>query len=150
MGSGYPWNSSGSWASTPNSRRTMRSNRGRDTGPELRLRHQLHAIGLRYFVNRRPIKSLRRTADIVFPRLRIAVFVDGCFWHSCPEHRTFPTRNGSFWNAKLARTVERDRETNEMLEAAGWQVIRIWEHEDAVCAALVISQAVHAARAGMT
>lgn len=147
---GPPRDSFGSWASTANARSTMLANKGRDTGPELRLRRQLHAIGLRYFVNRRPVKSIRRTADVVFPKLRIAVFVDGCFWHSCPEHRTSPVRNSSFWAEKLARTVERDRETNEALEAAGWQVIRVWEHENQSHAALAVSRAVYAARAQLS
>lgn len=137
---------SSSWASTPGVRRSMQSNRGRDTGPELRLRHVLHAMGLRYFVNRRPIKSVRRTADIVFPRARVAVFVDGCFWHSCPEHGTSPATHGSFWNAKLARTAERDLETDQMLQGAGWHVVRIWEHEDATSAAAAIAELIGARR----
>jgi DNA mismatch endonuclease (patch repair protein) len=102
----------------------------RDTGPEIALRRELHRRGLRYRVHFRPLPALRRTADIVFTRRGVAVFVDGCFWHSCPEHRTFPVTNQAFWAAKLARNVERDRETDRLLAAAGWTVIRMWEHED--------------------
>lgn len=142
----HPYDRGSSWASTPGVRRSMQSNKGRDTGPELRLRHALHGMGLRYFVNRRPLKGLRRTADVVFPRLRIAVFVDGCFWHSCPLHATSPAVNEAFWGDKLARTKDRDRETDEVLKAAGWQVIRVWEHEDPDQAAESIAQVVRECR----
>lgn len=107
----------------------MTSNRGRDTGPELALRRELHARGLRYYVNRRPIPTLRRTADIVFPRLRIAVFVDGCFWHGCPEHHTVAKTNADYWATKVLGNIERDRDTDTRLTAAGWTVYRVWEHE---------------------
>lgn len=137
-----------SWASSPGVRRSMQSNRGRDTAPELRLRSRLHALGLRYFVNRRPVKAVRRTADIVFPRLRIAVFVDGCFWHSCPVHGTSPATNSLFWIGKLERTEERDRETDAILGAAGWTVVRIWEHEDPEVAAAKIAELTTAVRSG--
>lgn len=119
-----------SWASTAGTRRSMQSNVGSGNQLELRLRRRLHAAGLRYRVDYRPVKNLRRTADIAFPRLRLAVFVDGCFWHQCPSHASMPKTNRDFWRAKLNRNVERDRETNEMLLAAGWSVLRIWEHED--------------------
>lgn len=108
----------------------MRANKGRDTGPELALRRRVHRLGLRYRVHERPIPSLRRTGDLVFRRLKLVVFVDGCFWHSCPDHGSMPTTRGDWWAAKLARTVERDRETNEALRDAGWTVLRVWEHED--------------------
>ena len=117
-------------------RRSMRSNKGRDTSPELALRRRVHRLGLRYRVNERPIASLRRTADLVFPRWKLVVFVDGCFWHSCPDHGSLPAARQEWWAAKLERTVERDRETNEALRDAGWTVLRIWEHEDADEAAL--------------
>ena len=78
-----------------------------------------------------PIPGLpRRRADVVFTRARIAVFVDGCFWHGCPEHATHPARNAEWWATKLARNVERDRETDEHLRATGWTVLRFWEHAD--------------------
>ena len=124
----------------------MRSNRGRDTSPELALRRRVHRLGLRYRVNERPIASLRRTADLVFTRWRLVVFVDGCFWHSCPEHGSLPAARREWWAAKLARTVERDRETNEALESAGWTVLRVWEHEDPDEAALRVVAALESLR----
>lgn len=102
----------------------------RDTGPELLLRRRLHAAGLRYRVHFRPIPGVRRTADIVFTRAKVAVFVDGCFWHRCPEHGTLPKTNADWWAAKLARNGERDADTGRLLSEAGWTVLRVWEHED--------------------
>lgn len=130
-----------SWASTPGTRASMQSNRGRDTSPELAVRRRLHALGLRYRVSVRPIKNVRRTADIVFPRARVAVFIDGCFWHGCAEHYQAPARNADFWLAKRVRNQERDAETDRILEAQGWQPLRFWEHEvradpDAVAASI--------------
>lgn len=107
----------------------------RDTGPELAIRRQLHAAGYRFRVDFTPLPGVRRKADIVFTRRKVAVFVDGCFWHSCPKHGTRPTANREWWAAKLARNVERDEETNRLLAAAGWTVVRVWEHEDASMAA---------------
>jgi DNA mismatch endonuclease (patch repair protein) len=120
-----------SWASSPGVRRSMQSNTGRDTGPELRLRRAVHARGLRFFVNRRPIRAVRRTADLVFPRLKVAVFLDGCFWHGCPEHHTVSKTNAEYWATKAADNRRRDLDTNERLAEAGWTVVRIWEHEPA-------------------
>ena len=108
----------------------MRRQATRDTAPEVKLRRHLHADGYRYRVHMRPLPDLRRTADIVFPRAKVAVFVDGCFWHSCPEHRTSPKTNADWWSEKLERNRERDLETNRRLQEAGWSVVRIWEHED--------------------
>ncbi len=102
----------------------------RNTDPEARVRRRLHADGLRYRVHVRPLPQLRRTADIVFTRRRVAVFVDGCFWHGCPEHATKPKRNAEWWAAKLEANVKRDAETDRLLEGAGWVVVRVWEHED--------------------
>lgn len=113
----------------------MSRQRRAGTEPELALRRELHRRGLRYFVDRAPIRGQRRRADVVFPRLRVAVYVDGCFWHSCPEHATYPKNNAEWWAEKLAANVARDRATDAALIAAGWQVIRIWEHEDPVIAA---------------
>lgn len=124
----------------------MRSNKGRDTSPELALRRRVHRLGLRYRVNERPIASLRRTADLVFPRWKLVVFVDGCFWHSCPDHGSLPAARHEWWAAKLERTVERDRETSEALRGAGWTVLRIWEHEDADEAALRVLAALETIR----
>jgi DNA mismatch endonuclease (patch repair protein) len=101
----------------------------RDTAPELALRRQLHRIGLRYRVDQRPVPELRRTADVVFTRLRIAVFVDGCFWHACPEHCSYPRVNAAWWREKLAGNRKRDHETTASLEQLGWEVLRFWSHE---------------------
>jgi DNA mismatch endonuclease (patch repair protein) len=119
-----------SWASSPEVRAAMRGNRGRDTAPERRLRALLHARGLRYRVSARPLPGLRRTADVVFPRARIAVFVDGCYWHGCPEHHRPAATNSEFWRTKIADNKRRDAETNRMLADQGWTVIRCWEHEE--------------------
>ncbi|QCB49322.1 very short patch repair endonuclease [Rhodococcus sp. PAMC28707] len=115
--------------------------RRRDTGPELALRRELHRRGLRYFVDRAPLKGLRRRADVVFPRRRVAVYVDGCFWHSCPVHATSPRNNARWWADKLAANVVRDRDTDSRLDAAGWTVVRVWEHEAARDAADKVTRA---------
>ncbi len=140
-----------SWASSPAARATMRANRGRDTGPELALRRALHARGWRYFVNRRPVRTVRRTADIVFPGARLAVFVDGCFWHGCPDHHTVAKTNADFWAAKVIRNRERDAETDRLLTECGWTVLRVWEHVQVEEAAVVVEQALsHAHRGAVT
>ncbi|RVW01024.1 very short patch repair endonuclease [Rhodococcus spongiicola] len=108
----------------------MRAQRRRDTAPEIALRRELHRRGARFFVDRAPLPGLRRRADLVFPRRRVAVYVDGCFWHSCPQHATFPRNNAQWWADKLAANVARDRDTDSRLAAAGWHVVRVWEHED--------------------
>jgi DNA mismatch endonuclease, patch repair protein len=110
----------------------MRANKRRDTRPELRLRGELHRRGLRYRVDL-PIRtsSLIVRPDIVFTRRRVAVFVDGCYWHACPDHGTQPTRNVAYWLFKLRRNVERDRAVDAALAAEGWRVVRLWEHEPA-------------------
>jgi DNA mismatch endonuclease, patch repair protein len=131
-----------SWATTPGRRRNMQANRSRDTNPELAVRRILHASGLRYRVHQRPLPDLRRRADIVFPRERVAVFVDGCYWHACPQHGTQPRVNTDYWAPKLARNVERDKETDALLNAAGWVVVRVWEHEDPVKAAAKVRRQV--------
>lgn len=115
--------------------------RRRDTGPELALRRELHRRGLRYFVDRAPLKGLRRRADVVFPRRKVAVYVDGCFWHSCPLHATSPRNNAQWWTDKLAANVVRDRDTDARLDAAGWTVVRVWEHEVARDAADKVTRA---------
>lgn len=108
----------------------MRAQRRRDTAPEVALRRELHRRGARFFVDRAPLPGLRRRADLVFPRKHVAVYVDGCFWHSCPQHATSPKNNAQWWADKLAANVVRDRDTDTRLAAAGWSVVRIWEHED--------------------
>ncbi len=122
----------------------MRANRGRDTGPELALRRAVHARGLRYRVNARPLPGLRRTADLVFRRARVAVFVDGCFWHGCPEHHTVAVTNGGFWADKVTKNRARDRDTDSRLTEAGWLPLRIWEHEPVDAASDRVARAVRA------
>lgn len=119
-----------SWATSEATRAVMRANRGRDTKPELRLRSLLHRRGLRYRVNGRPLPSLRRTADVLFPKERVAIFIDGCFWHGCPEHHRPSTKNSAFWRDKILGNQRRDADTNAALNANGWAVVRVWEHED--------------------
>jgi DNA mismatch endonuclease (patch repair protein) len=126
--------------------RVMQGNRGADTRPELALRSALHRIGMRYRTHIKPVGA-RCRADIVFPSARIAVFVDGCFWHSCPEHGRKPRTNAEYWEAKIERNVERDRLNDEELASMGWLVMRVWEHEDAVTAAQRIAATVVARRA---
>ncbi len=114
-----------------------------DTGPELALRRELHRRGLRYFVHRRPLNELRRTADIVFPRLQVAVFVDGCFWHGCPEHgQRDHCTNDWYWPEKIQRNRKRDADTDNRLRCAGWTPIRVWEHESPMLAATKIATAI--------
>jgi len=107
----------------------MQAQRTRDTGPELAVRRLLHARGLRYRVDRPPLPGLRRRADIVFGPARLAVYIDGCFWHGCPLHGTSPRANSDYWEPKLRRNRERDADTDRLLAAAGWTVLRAWEHE---------------------
>lgn len=122
----------------------MAAVRRRDTKPELQLRRALHAAGLRYRVDHRlDLPGGRVRPDLVFTRRKVAVYVHGCFWHSCPEHRTKPVDNGDFWAAKLSRTVERDRAHVTTLEAAGWTVLTVWEHEPSADAAARVLDAVH-------
>lgn len=117
----------------------MQNTRRRDTPEELALRRELTRLGLRYRVNvRLPVG--RRTADVVFPARKLAVFVDGCFWHCCPEHRTFPKANADWWAAKLEANRLRDRDTDRALRAIGWQVARVWEHEEPAGAAARIAR----------
>lgn len=122
-------------ASSPEVRRRMQRTRGRDTAPEKALRSLLHRMGLRFRVDFQALPGLRRRADIVFTRQRLAVFVDGCFWHGCPVHRTWPKANAEFWRAKIERNMQRDLDTDERYRAAGWEVIRVWQHEDPDAAA---------------
>ncbi|MGO9291485.1 MAG: very short patch repair endonuclease, partial [Polyangia bacterium] len=95
----------------------------------------LHSRGLRYRVDVAPLPGLRRKADLVFSRARTAVFVDGCFWHSCPLHGSSAQANPNWWAVKLAANVDRDRDTDQRLAAAGWTVVRVWEHENPLSAA---------------
>lgn len=109
--------------------RRMRATKGRDNPRERAIRSSLHAQGLRYRKHF-PVPGLpRRTIDLAFTRHRIAIFLDGCFWHGCPLHGTIPVSNADYWIPKLARNVERDQETNLALLESGWTVLRFWEHE---------------------
>ena len=109
----------------------MQANRSRDTKPELNVRRILHSRGLRYRVAITPDPALRRKADIVFTRAKVAVFIDGCFWHGCPEHgRTEFRHNAHYWPGKIATNLARDIDTNLRLAQLGWTVLRFWEHED--------------------
>ncbi|WP_338156686.1 very short patch repair endonuclease [Saccharomonospora azurea] len=111
--------------------RNMQANRRTDTKPEVALRSELHRLGYRFRKDHRldlPA-GVRVRPDIVFTRRKVAVFVDGCFWHVCPQHGRQPARNEWYWNPKLRRNVERDRCADEALAQAGWQVVRVWEHE---------------------
>lgn len=103
--------------------------RRRDTLPELLVRREAHRRGLRYRVDAPLPGMARRRADMLFGRARVAVFVDGCFWHACPAHESMPRANGRWWAEKLAGNVARDRETDAHLRASGWTVLRFWEHE---------------------
>jgi DNA mismatch endonuclease, patch repair protein len=120
----------------------MRANRSRDTKPEVALRSAVHALGLRYRVSARPVKGLRRTADLVFTRAKVAVFLDGCFWHGCPEHHTVAVTNARFWAEKVESNRARDRDTERSLSEAGWITVRVWEHEDCRQAALRVREVV--------
>lgn len=119
-----------SWASSPGTRASMKSNRRRDTKPELAIRRLLHARGLRYRVDVPLEFDRRRRADIVFPAAKLIVFIDGCFWHGCQEHYSVPVTNAEFWATKRAKNVQRDEETTDILTGSGWTVKRYWEHEE--------------------
>lgn len=131
-------------------RRRMQRQRRADTKPEMRLRRLLHARGLRYLVDAPlPLPRSRRRADLLFRGAHVAVFVDGCYWHSCPEHRTQPRSNAEWWRGKLADNVRRDRDTDAALSVAGWRVVRIWEHElgrDAEATAALVERVVRGSR----
>jgi DNA mismatch endonuclease (patch repair protein) len=128
----------------------MSRQRARDTAVELALRQRLHAAGLRYRVHVRPLPALRRTADIVFGPARVAVFVDGCFWHGCSEHKTIPASNREFWEEKIGGNIRRDADTRRRLTEAGWLYIQVWEHDDPDRAASSIADSVTARRQDVT
>lgn len=109
--------------------------RRRDTAPEVALRRALHARGLRFRVAYPVPGQRRRTIDIAFTKAKVAVFVDGCFWHGCPDHGTNPRSNSLWWQEKLAANAARDADTDRVLRELGWRVIRIWEHESPAVAA---------------
>ena len=141
---------SGSWASSEGTRRSMHSNRRRDTGPEMAVRRALHAFGLRYRVDYPLPFDRRRKADVAFPRQRIAVFIDGCFWHGFPEHYVAPKAHADYWRTKIAGNVERDTDSILRLLDAGWIALRYWEHEIPMMVARSVKEAVAAAGSGDT
>lgn len=124
----------------------MQANTRRDTQPELALRRALHALGLRFRNDARPLPDVNRRADIVFRPARVAVFVHGCFWHGCPEHYRPPATNDGYWSAKVARNRERDADTVARLREVGWLAVVVWEHDDPARAARRIATRVRARR----
>lgn len=131
------------YPSSPGRSANMAAIRRRDTKPELALRRALHGRGYRY---RKDLRldldsGARVRPDIVFTARRVAVFVDGCFWHCCPDHGSKPAVNTGYWNPKLLRNVERDRAADAALAAAGWEVVRVWEHEPLDAAVTAVTDA---------
>lgn len=124
----------------------MSAQRSRDTAPELAVRRLLHARGLRYRVDHPLPGMLRRRGDLVFTAARIAVMIDGCYWHGCPDHGNTPGTNTDYWAPKIARNQARDADTDHKLEEAGWAVVRVWEHQDPVEVADQIEHVVHQRR----
>lgn len=113
-----------------------------NTVPEMEVRRILHGMGLRYRVGARPVKGVRRIADILFPTQRVAVFIDGCFWHICPDHYVPPKTNQDFWRQKSEHIMKRDAETFGLLAEHGWKTLRFWEHEPAELVAKKIGRVV--------
>lgn len=131
--------------SSPAATAVMKGNTRRDTKPEVMVRSLLHRRGLRFRKDHRiTVDGVRTHPDIAFTRWRLAVYIDGCFWHRCPEHGTTPASNVDYWVPKLRRNVERDRRATAALESAGWSVMRVWEHiapedaADVICEAIAV------------
>ncbi|WP_090040365.1 MULTISPECIES: very short patch repair endonuclease [unclassified Leifsonia] len=118
------------WASSAAVRKVMQGNRSRDTKAEIAVRRLVHAKGLRYRVSAKPEADLRRSADLIFRSVKVVVFIDGCYWHGCPEHFKSPQTNAAYWSSKVGRNRLRDVETTRILEERGWLVMRFWEHEE--------------------
>ena len=133
-----------------NTRERFRSQRRRDTKPEVAIRSALHRKGLRFRVDRKVLAGMSSRPDVVFGPSKVAVFVDGCFWHRCPEHGTIPKNNREWWEDKLNRNVARDRRVDEQLREAGWQVLRFWEHDDPGVAADLTAESVGRRRPNRT
>jgi DNA mismatch endonuclease, patch repair protein len=135
--------------SSPEASRRMQRVRQKNTSAELALRRELHALGLRYRIQVPVLTKPRRVADVTFAGPRVAVFIDGCFWHGCPEHgRRRAGANEWYWPGKIAGNVARDRDTDRRLADAGWRVVRVWEHDDVDGAADRVEAAVRAGRGG--
>jgi DNA mismatch endonuclease, patch repair protein len=133
-------------ATTPGRARNMAAIRSRDTKPELALRHELWRRGHRYLVNASlPVSGIRRRVDMLFRGPKVVVFVDGCFWHLCPDHGAIPARNVDYWQPKLEGNRRRDRETDALLVQAGYSVVRVWEHEPLQSAAATVETALRLA-----
>jgi DNA mismatch endonuclease, patch repair protein len=124
----------------------MQGNGPKDTRPEVAIRSLLHRRGLRFRKHARPLGTLRCRADLVFPRDKVAVFVDGCFWHACPQHGHTPRSNSDYWSAKLTLNAERDARNSAALKGEGWKVVRAWEHEDPMAVAAQIEEVVRSRR----
>lgn len=135
--------------SSAEARKRMQSVRQKNTSAESALRRELHARGLRYRIHVPVLSKPRRIADVAFTGLRVAVFVDGCFWHGCPVHATWPKQNAEFWRAKIEANIARDSDTDERLRADGWMVIRIWAHEEPEVAAERIARIIKRQRERM-
>ena len=133
-------------SSSPEASRRMMKVRQTGTKAEMALRKALHRLGLRYRINFQVLKKLRRIADVAFTKYKIAVFVDGCFWHGCPKHASWPKSNSEFWQQKIEANRARDADTNAKLREIGWTVIRIWEHECPEMAADAINAAMDVKR----
>lgn len=121
----------------------MQTTGRRDTPFELRVRSRLHRSGYRFRVDVSPLSTTRSRADIVFSRQRVAIYVDGCFWHGCPIHGTWPKANADWWRQKIETNRHRDAETSAILTRSGWTVVRIWDHEDPTEAVEMIIRALH-------
>lgn len=132
--------------SSPETSRRMAKVLQQGTDAEIALRSELYRRGLRYRVGYEVLKKPRRVADVAFPGLKIAVFVDGCFWHGCPEHATWPKRNAEFWRQKIETNRLRDADTNSRLRKIGWTVLRFWEHESPIEASDRVAKAVAMAK----
>ena len=124
----------------------MQRQASRNTQPEMTLRSELHRRGLRFRVHHRPLRGVRREADVLFTKARVAVFVDGCFWHGCPQHASWPKANAEWWRAKIEANRARDEDTDRRLQDAGWLVVRVWTHDDPVAMAEEIEKLVHLRR----
>lgn len=124
----------------------MQSNRPRDTALETAVRSALHRRGLRFRKHVRPIRGLACTVDVAFPRERLAVFIDGCYWHLCPEHASYPKANAAWWRTKLEGNRDRDRRNEAALAEGGWTVLRVWEHEELATVVMRVTRALEALR----
>lgn len=129
-------------SSSSDASRRMAKVRQKGTDAEMALRQELHRIGLRYRIDYDVLRKPRRVADVAFPGRKIAVFVDGCFWHGCPEHATWPKQNAEFWRQKIEANRRRDADTNERLRRLGWTVLRFWSHESPAEAAQTVAHVV--------